>query len=602
MNTKHLHYLFNLACILALVLGVGWWQTNPAQAASFVVNDNIDDANAHDKNPGNGICASWYNTCTLRAAIEEANAFSGADTITFATPMTIHLNSTEGRMDINTQVRLDASGVWDSPNNRPGVNISGVNQSISCLHIYGINVEVYGLSIYNCYSAIGVYAAYNTIGGTLQGQRNVLSGNAFNGIYLGNSGTHHNVVQGNWIGLSITGDSKVPNESGVVIMQGAHDNTIGGNTSDKGNYISGNTKYGILIEGVGSNSNKLGGNVIGLPAAGSQNVGNGLAGVFINSGPQNNQIGGSGLASNTIALNEMRGIHIRSANNNIIENNYINGNEADGVSILNGANNRIWVNNLGYNGNNGVSVDGASATGNTITANSIYENGLKGIELVNGGNSELPAPVITSASASGASGTGCAWCAIHIYSDLADQGVTYHGVTTANGSGVWTYNGNLDGPNITATNTGSCGQQRYVEEPAVTDITTIAGCSDTSEFSSPFSIANGPPYAPSNPGPASGATGVSLNPTLAWYGGDPDFDTVTYKVMGGIQGLPQWVQWCSTTSVSCAPGALQPNTTYEWQVIASDGINPEVAGPIWTFRTGSGGGGNYRIFMPMIRK
>jgi hypothetical protein len=59
-----------------------------ALAATYVVNDNADTADADtavdpdcdtDTNPGNGL------DCTLRAAIQQANATAGADTITFTT-------------------------------------------------------------------------------------------------------------------------------------------------------------------------------------------------------------------------------------------------------------------------------------------------------------------------------------------------------------------------------------------------------------------------------------------------------------------------------------------------------------------------------------
>src|SRR4030066_1574657 len=50
----------------------------PALAATFTVNSTED---AVDIIPGNGICADAFDDCTLRAAIQEANASAGADTI-----------------------------------------------------------------------------------------------------------------------------------------------------------------------------------------------------------------------------------------------------------------------------------------------------------------------------------------------------------------------------------------------------------------------------------------------------------------------------------------------------------------------------------------
>jgi len=50
--------------------------------ASFLVNSTADSMDSMDVMPGDGICADSLNRCTLRAAILEANALSGATTIT----------------------------------------------------------------------------------------------------------------------------------------------------------------------------------------------------------------------------------------------------------------------------------------------------------------------------------------------------------------------------------------------------------------------------------------------------------------------------------------------------------------------------------------
>jgi CSLREA domain-containing protein len=60
----------------AVVLGSG---AEPVSAATFAVNTTSD---ARDTNPGDGVCRTAANTCSLRAAIQEANAVSTADTIT----------------------------------------------------------------------------------------------------------------------------------------------------------------------------------------------------------------------------------------------------------------------------------------------------------------------------------------------------------------------------------------------------------------------------------------------------------------------------------------------------------------------------------------
>ena len=68
--------------ITSVLLAAGLWlatATLSAFAADFTVNDTTD---AVDVNPGDGICATATPTCTLRAAVMEANALLGADTIT----------------------------------------------------------------------------------------------------------------------------------------------------------------------------------------------------------------------------------------------------------------------------------------------------------------------------------------------------------------------------------------------------------------------------------------------------------------------------------------------------------------------------------------
>ena len=58
--------------VLLLVASPATW------AATFNVNSIVD---AVDAVPGNGVCATAGAVCTLRAAIQEANALAGADLV-----------------------------------------------------------------------------------------------------------------------------------------------------------------------------------------------------------------------------------------------------------------------------------------------------------------------------------------------------------------------------------------------------------------------------------------------------------------------------------------------------------------------------------------
>ncbi len=67
-----------LASALLLAGGVTIGTAAPAAAATFTVNSTAD---LPDVNPGDGLCAAAGGVCTVRAAIEEANATPGSDII-----------------------------------------------------------------------------------------------------------------------------------------------------------------------------------------------------------------------------------------------------------------------------------------------------------------------------------------------------------------------------------------------------------------------------------------------------------------------------------------------------------------------------------------
>ena len=85
-----------------------------AYGAEFTVDQTIDGV---DANPGDGICATSAGDCTLRAAVMETNALSGADTITLpAGAFAIALGSTgedlaaEGDLDILDDLTVTGAG------------------------------------------------------------------------------------------------------------------------------------------------------------------------------------------------------------------------------------------------------------------------------------------------------------------------------------------------------------------------------------------------------------------------------------------------------------------------------------------------------------
>ena len=75
----------------------------PACPTTFSVNDNGD---ASDATPGDGVCATATGSCTLRAAIEEANAFNSCGAIDIYLSVNISINLGAALPDINHNINI----------------------------------------------------------------------------------------------------------------------------------------------------------------------------------------------------------------------------------------------------------------------------------------------------------------------------------------------------------------------------------------------------------------------------------------------------------------------------------------------------------------
>ena len=103
---------------------------------------------------------------------------------------------------------------------------------------------------------------------------NVVSGNGFEGVELFNAAS--NAVAGNFIGTNAVGTVVLPNAgNGVSIAAGSADNTVGGTTTAARNIISGNTQFGVFISDSGTSGNVVEGNFIGTDSTGTAALGNG---------------------------------------------------------------------------------------------------------------------------------------------------------------------------------------------------------------------------------------------------------------------------------------------------------------------------------------
>ncbi len=137
---------------------------------------------------------------------------------------------------------------------------------------------------------IGVSA--NRIGGPGDSGRNIISGNLFSGIVLRGERCDSNRVQGNFIGLDATGRAAMGNgENGITVTTGPKQNRIGGSADGEANVIGGNLGNGVQIYGIGTRENLVIGNRIGTTADGSSPAPNSQEGVSVSSGAVGNRIG-----------------------------------------------------------------------------------------------------------------------------------------------------------------------------------------------------------------------------------------------------------------------------------------------------------------------
>ncbi len=239
----------------------------------------------------------------------------------------------------------------------------------------------------------------NTIGGNIAGAGNVISSNGVDGVFLNSSMTRENVISGNIIGLGVDGTTDLGNgQYGITVVNGAHENTIGGTTLEERNIISGNGALGVLIWSLNADDNLIIGNYIGTDSTGSVAIPNFEDGVRISTDAKNNTVGGDTPAErNVISGNGSRGVYL-SSGPNTVSGNYIGTNVSGDGAIPNQVG--VYINNAGGNtvggsnpsegnlisGNSlsGASITGPSATGNEIIGNVIGVNAALNAALGNG--------------------------------------------------------------------------------------------------------------------------------------------------------------------------------------------------------------------------
>lgn len=207
------------------------------------------------------------------------------------------------------------------------------------------------------------------IGGIAPAARNVIANGSSLGVFLNAGNSNH--VQGNFIGVAADGATAIGNGGGILLASENHD-TIGGNTAESGNVVSGNhappttvsdRSFAVQVTGP---QNLIQGNLIGTDATGARAVPNAGTGLILVAplGRANDVIG------NTISGNRDDGMEISAIGTaagdtaEAITNNFI-GTDSSGAHALG-------------NGGSGLVLQG---TGNTVNGNVISANALHGVDV-----------------------------------------------------------------------------------------------------------------------------------------------------------------------------------------------------------------------------
>lgn len=296
---------------------------SPTQAADeiFWVDSAADSA---DSTPGDCICRNAGGDCTLRAAIEEANACSGGQTIRFSSGITMTISpATPLPAIVDDYTIIDGGDEWyDSGGSMvPGVTLDGASTIVNGLEIRASHCAIYGLHIID-FAQVGILvldvAEDNHIGGEGENQRNVISKNGHNGVLISSVNARNNIVSSNYIGTNVEGYYELNGGNGYhgVSVWLGEGNVI------TNNLIADNKWSGATMDVV--SSGLIANNHIGMDIEGDP-LPNSYFGVHI-ANLANPQV-----INNHIAFNK-RGILVSGGARAFIEGNYIYENNVTSLS------------------------------------------------------------------------------------------------------------------------------------------------------------------------------------------------------------------------------------------------------------------------------
>lgn len=199
---------------ILLALTAGLVPTGISLAASLNVNSTAD---AVDSNPGDGICDTGTGECTLRAAIQEANALSGDDIITIpaGTYILTIVGSDEdaaatGDLDITSNLTINGANA-----NSTVIDANGIDRVFDIIGGVTVNISDVRVSGGDPSGFIGGGGLHNSVGTVTLSNTSILSNNAWVGGGLLNLS-----------GIITISDSDISDNSASGGSGGIHNNGI----------------------------------------------------------------------------------------------------------------------------------------------------------------------------------------------------------------------------------------------------------------------------------------------------------------------------------------------------------------------------------------
>lgn len=364
-----------------------------AQAATFVVTNTLPSG------PG----SLW------QALFAASTNTPGPNAVTFAIPGTppFVISPTGYLPEVYSGTTIDGTTQTGWSNNYPAVVISGSlagSNGMRCIYSFGSGSLFRGLRIQN-YNGSGILldrmsgtgqsnrvegchlfsngyygvevngASNNVIGGYALSNRNVISGNKFDGIYVANSSG--NLIAGNWIGVLPTNSAVSMGGQNVGIgLVDSTDNVISGSNSVP-QVISGHLFQGIFA--IGSSFTRVIGNRIGCDESVLVAVSNNSNGILFTGGVSNRVGGTAGVQRNFISGNKGTGVEFAgNSDGGVAQGNFIGAGATGAFALPNAIG--VLVNSEASNCLVGGVSGGNLVSGNTVAGVNVYgkENRVEG--------------------------------------------------------------------------------------------------------------------------------------------------------------------------------------------------------------------------------